>query len=511
MTTDSATEVGADGRTGKILGAIERVGNKLPHPFFLFLYIAVFIVIVSAIAAGLGAQTISPTTGDPVAVKSLLSGEGIQYMLTSAIENFVTFPPLGLILTVMMGIGLAERVGLLDTFMRGAVLAAPKSLITAVVVVVSLMGNIASDSAMVILPPLAAAAFLAAGRHPLAGFAASYSAVVAGFSANIIIAGTDVLLSGITTQAARIVDPEASVSPLANWFFMSVSTVVLAVVIIIVCQKFVEPRLGTYRGEKVVADVTEVSPQQRKALRWAGIAALVYLILLAAAVLPGSSPLRGEGGAILKSPFLSGLPIFILLFFLAVGITYGKLAGTITTMSDIPAKMTASIKELAPFLVVIFTAAQAIAYFNWTQLGLLVASGGADAMKATGLDGMGGLLLFSLFVTVPALLIASGSALWTLLAPIFVPMFMLNGIDPAYVQAAFRITDSATNTLVPMNPMLPVILGMIQLYNKKAGLGTLFSLVIPFTVAIWAVWLVLYLIWGLIGLPIGPGHGLNLP
>lgn len=502
---------GAGGVAGRVLGAIERVGNRLPHPFYLFLILGGVIAIASAIMAG--TPTLEPATGETVAVRSLLSAEGGVYIVTSAITNFVEFPPLGLIITVMLGIAVAERTGMLSAFMRGAVLSAPKWAVTFVVVVVSLMGNLASDSAAVILPPLAAVAFLAAGRHPLAGFIASYVAVVAGFSANVIPAGTDVLLSGITTSAAQIVDPGAVVSPVANYFFMATSTFVLAFAITVVCQRFVEPRLAPYEGstdaeaEKARERLTRA---ERRGLLATGIAIAVYIAAVATAVLIPTSPLRGEGGSILRSPFMTGLPIFLLLFFLVGGVTYGIASRSLTRFEQVPAMMVESVRELVPFIVVIFTAAQAIAWFSWSRLGLVIASSGAEAMRDAGLDGIGGLLLFSLFVAIPALVIASGSALWTLLAPIFVPMFMLNGIDPAWVQAAFRITDSATNPLVPMNPMLPVILGLMQRWAPKGGLGTLFSLIIPFTLVIWVVWLLLFLVWGLLGIPIGPGHPMTM-
>ncbi|MFH5821009.1 AbgT family transporter [Georgenia sp. AZ-5] len=498
------------GRTWRLLSAVERWGNRLPHPFFLFLYIAVAIIALSAVARFAGWSAVSPSTGESVQVRSLLSGEGAEFMVTSAIDNFVGFPPLGLIVTVMLGIGVAQRSGLLERAMRSAVMAAPPGLVTFAVVLVSMMGNLASDSAMVILPPLAAAAFMAAGRHPIAGFVASYSAVAAGFSANLLPAGTDVLLAGITTEATSIVQ-DMAISPVANWYFMGASTLVLAVVITFACQRFVEPRLGPYTGTALAdaATLEPASPSERRALLATCLALVLFAVVVAAAVLYPASPLRGEGGAILRSPFMSSLPVCILLGFLLAGVTYGKAAGTITHKSDVPAMMAESVKELAPFLVVIFSAAQAIAYFDWTQLGLLVATEGAAIMEATNLDGIWGLALFAVFVFVPALLMVSGSGLWTLLAPIFVPMFMINSIDPAYVQAAFRISDSATNPLVPMNPMLPVVLGFMQQYDRKAGLGTLFSLVLPFTVTIWLVWMALFVLWGLLGLPVGPGHGLT--
>ncbi|MGO2750238.1 MAG: AbgT family transporter [Pseudoclavibacter sp.] len=516
--TTELTLAEAPGLSGRMLRGVERVGNRLPHPFFLFLILAGLVAVASAIAAGLGATTLDPATDEIVPIRSILSPEGLVYAVSSAIENFVTFPPFGLIITVMLGIGVAERTGLLSTFMRAAVLSAPKWSVTFVVVFVSLMGNLASDSAMVILPPLAAAAFLAAGRHPLAGFITSYAAVVAGFSANIVPAGTDVLMSGITTSAAQIVDPGAEVSVVANYYFFATSTIILSVVITFVCQRFLEPKLGTFVPNTDAlpsaltpdTDPQPVTRKERRALFVAAFAIVTYLAILAILLLLPGSALQGEGGEILRSPFMSSIPIFILFLFLIGGVTYGVASGTLTTWGQVPSMMTDAVKELVPFIVVIFTAAQAIAWFSWSELGLLIATGGATAMEATGLGGIGGLMIFSLFVFLPALLLASGSALWTLLAPIFVPMFMLNGVDPAYVQAAFRITDSASNPLVPMNPMLPVVLGLMQKWAPKGGLGTLFSLVMPFTIAIWGVWLLQLLVWGIFDLPVGPGHTLMM-
>ncbi|MDR6865662.1 aminobenzoyl-glutamate transport protein [Microbacterium resistens] len=497
-------------RTGRTLRLLERVGNRLPHPFYLFLIVAALVVVGSAIAWAFGATAIDPSSGERVPVRSLLSAEGLAYMVTSAIPNFVAFPPLGLILTVMLGIGLAERVGLMEALMRRSVASAPPRLTTFVIVVVCLLSNLASDSALLVLPPLAAAAFLAAGRHPLAGFATAYTAVAAGFSANVVIAGTDVLMSGISTQAARIVDPDLHVSPLANWFFMSASTLVLAVVITVVCHLVVEPRLGHYVGAVADAPPEPITAEQRRGLRRSGVVAAVFVTVLALAVVVPGSPLRGEDGDLLRSPFLEGLPLFILLFFVAVAIAYGRGAGTLSSWGEVPVTMAGPVRDLAPFIVVIFAAAQAIAYFNWTGIGLVVATGGAELLETLHLDGIWGLLLFSILVAVPALVIGSGSALWALIAPIAIPMFAVTGIDPAYVQAGFRLTDSATNPLVPMNPMLPVMLGMIQRYQPRAGLGTFFSLVLPFTLAVWGTWLLLFLVWGLLGLPVGPGHGLLL-
>lgn len=507
---DSQVIATSSGRGARVLGAIERVGNRLPHPLYLFLIMAALVAVGSTIAHAFGAQTMDPSTGEPRAVEGLLTADGAVYALTSMIENFVSFPPLGLIITVMLGIGLAERVGLLSAFMRGAVSSAPPWALTFVVVIVSIMGNLASDAAMVIIPPLAAVAFYVVGRHPLAGFAASYCAVIAGFSANFMIAGTDVLLAGITTSGAQIVDPEMTVTPLANWYFMAASTLVLAVAITLTCTRYLEPRLGSFTGHIDVDTEAPITREEKRGMSWAGAAMVSFIALVAAVVIPGGSPLRGEDGGVLQSPFMDSIPVLILFFFIIGAVTYGVVSGSLTSASEVPQHMADALKDLVPFIVVIFVAAQAIAWFDWSGLGMLVATSGAEALEAGNLDGMSGLVLFSIFVIIPNFFILSGSAQWALLAPIFVPMFMMVGIDPAYTQAAFRISDSAFNPLVPVNPMLPVVLGLMQRFAPKSGLGTLFSIVLPFTVVVWVVWMILFLIWGGFELPMGPGHELYL-
>lgn len=507
-TADGSTTIFASSGRGmeKFLGVVEKVGNKLPHLFYLFWIIAGIVAIASWIVSATGATTLDPSTGETVPVRSLISGEGLAYMLTNAIPNFVSFPPLGLIIVVMLGIGVAERSGLLKTAMRAAVLATPAWAITFVVVVVSLMGNIASDTAMVVIPPLAAMAYLAAGRHPLVGFGVSFGAVIIGFSANVIPAGTDVLLAGITTTAAQVVDPAAEVSPLANWYFMSVSTVIFAIVITITAR-FVEKRALPYTGD---ADVEReaITREEKRGLIATLIAVAVFIAVVVITVAVPGSPLRGEDGEFLQSPFMSSIPVILFLFFLTAGVTYGLVSKSVTHPNDVPKMMTEAVRELVPFLVVIFAAAQAIAWFNWSNMGFLVATSGAEFLTASGLDGVWGLLIFSLFVALPALVVGSGSALWTLLGPVFVPMFMLAGLDPAAVQAAFRVTDSATNPLVLMNPMLPVVIGLMQKFDPRAKLGTLISLMIPFFVVVWVVWLAQLMVWGIFDLPFGPGYSM---
>lgn len=486
-----------------ILKWIEKVGNKLPHPFMLFVYLCLIVMVVSAVLAGM--SVVHPGDGKTVAVKSLLTQEGFHWMLTSALKNFTEFPALGLVLGMVLGIGLAERVGLVEAVLRKMMSGVPKRLLSVAVVFVGVLGNLASDAAWVIIPPVGALLFLAAGRHPLAGFAAAAAGVGSGFTANLFIAGTDALLSGISTQVAKTIDPNATVTPVDNWFFMGASVFVLALIGAWITDKIVEPRLGVYQGESR-ATLTTLTENENKALKWAGIAAAVYVGIVAMLVIPEGALLRDpKTGGILTSPFLKGIIPLILLFFITVSVAYGTKVGRIKSQADVPRLMGESIKEMSGFIVLVFVIAQFIAFFNWSNLGVMMAVKGAEFLKSVNLTGFPVLLGFSLLTTVVSLFIASGSALWALLAPVFIPMLMLMDFHPAFIQVAYRIADSATNTITPMNPYLPMMLAYYQQYKKDSGFGTVLSTMLPYAIMFYAAWVVMMLIWYVFGLPIGPG------
>ncbi len=507
-------------RTGAVLSRafswIERAGNRLPHPFMLFVYLAALIMIVSAVVSLFGVTVRDPESGGTVAVRSLLSGDGLVYMLTSMLSNFAEFPPLALVVVMMFGIGLAQQVGLIETAITKLILAAPGRLVTAAVFLVGICGNLASDAALIIIPPLAALVFRALGRHPLAGLAAGFTAAGAGFSANLFIAGTDALLSGIATEAAAIVNDQVNVSVVSNWYFMMASTVVLTIVGVVVTEKFVEPRLGPYDDSGAEPDDTEarthVSAQAVRGLRNAALTGLSYIVLVAVVVMLPGSPLRNDQGQLVpSSPLLEAVVPLIFLMFVVVAVAYGVTVGAIRSTADVPRLMTEAVKSLSGFLVLVFAAAQAIAYFEWSHLGLWIAVNGANLLDSVNVSGLTGLVIFSLLTVVLSMFIASGSALWAIEAPIFVPMFMLQDINPAFTQVAYRIADSSTNSIVPLSPYIAIMLGFMQQYNKKAGLGTLFAIILPYTVAFYTSWLALFVIWTLAGLPVGPGETLHLP
>ncbi|KGP74115.1 AbgT family transporter [Pontibacillus yanchengensis] len=488
----------------RFLNFIERAGNKLPDPFMLFVYLALFIILLSWLVSSFGVTVKQPGSGEVLPIKSLVSAEGLKYILTSMLTNFTGFKPLGLVLAMMLGIGLADKVGLLETAIKSTILKAPTALTTYAVIFVGILGNLASDAAFVIVPPLAAMVFYTIGRHPLAGLAAGFAGVGSGFTANIIIAGTDALLSGISTEVMQSLDSSVVVTPVDNWYFMMVSVVVLSVTGALVTEKIIEPRLGKYEGE-MNSEMQASTPLEKKGLRNAAFAGLGYIALLVLAIAWPGSPLRNEDGGMVPSPFLDGIIPIILFFFIVLGVTYGKTVGKLETGKDVSKFMGEAMKDMSGFIVLIFAAAQFIAYFDWTNIGTWIAVSGANALQAMNMTGIPVIIGFVFLTALMNLLVFSGSAQWALEAPIFIKMFYLLDYHPAFIQAAYRIADSSTNIITPMNPYIIIVLAFMREYDKKAGLGTLISLMLPYSICFLGVWIVLLLAFALLGIPFGPG------
>ncbi|GAF24456.1 LOW QUALITY PROTEIN: aminobenzoyl-glutamate transport protein [Bacillus sp. JCM 19047] len=494
----------------RLLDTVERVGNKLPHPFMLFLYLAVAVILFSWFIASLGVSFIHPGTGEETTVNSLVSAEGFMYILDSMISNFIGFTPLGLVLTMMLGIGLAQQVGLVETFIKSTILRAPAKLVTVAVVTTGIIGNIASDAAYVLVPPLGAMIFYAIGRHPLAGMAAGFAGVGAGFTANFLPAGTDVLLSGISTEVVQTMNPDMVVHMTDNYFFMFISSIMLIIICTVITEKVIEPRLGKFNPaygakEYVDQELEKVGPKETKALLIAVFTGFLYLAIVSFFIVPESGILRGEGGSIVPSPFISNIVPIILFLFLTVSIAYGVAAGVIKSTRDVPEMMAEAIKSMAGYIVLIFAAAQFIAYFDWSNIGVWIAVSGAEFLESVNMTGIGVLVAFIFLTTLLNLFIFSGSAQWALMAPVFIPMFMLLDYHLALVQLAYRIGDSSTSVITPMNPYVPMVLAFMKKYDSRSGFGTLFSIMLPYTLVILALWIVLFLVWTWFGLPIGPG------
>ncbi|ANY08389.1 AbgT family transporter [Pseudonocardia sp. HH130630-07] len=512
-------------RMTRLLGAVERIGNRLPDPVILFVVLAILLAGLSAVlaAAGLSAQV--PGQDAPTPVRSLLTGEGLRFALTEAVTNFVEFPPLGTIIAVLLGIAVADRSGLLPTLLRVTVLRAPRRLVTPALMFTGVCGSIASDAAFIVLIPLGAMVFRTLGRSPAVGAVAAFVSVGAGYDASIFVTATDVLLAGITNSAAAIVDPSIELTALSNYWFNVVSAVLIALAAAVVVDRVVEPAAlraepapdtgadpgdttgdgaGVTDQEAAEAAEAEITRDQVRGLRDAGLTLLALLALYAAVWLPPGSPLRDpETGDLVPSPFLDGIAMVLLLTFLAVGTVYGLRVGTVRRPADVPRLMREGIVEIVPILVLFFVIAQFLAWFTWSGIGQWIAVSGAAVLQSLGAPAPVLLFLTVLMVFVLGLVITSGSAQWSLLAPVLVPMLLLVGIDADQTMAAFRIGDSVANSLTPMSPYFAVALGFLQRYRRDAGIGTLISMTLPICAVMFVVWTALFLAWISLGIPLG--------
>ncbi|WP_134705838.1 p-aminobenzoyl-glutamate transporter [Rahnella sp. CJA17(1/100)] len=490
---------------GGFLQWVERVGNKIPNPFLLFVYLIAVLMVASAVISWLNITAVNPTNGEVIHVKNLLSVDGIQWILPNVIKNFSGFTPLGSILALVIGAGLAERVGLLQSLMYKMASKVNARYASYMVIFIAFFSHISSDAALVVMPPLGALIFLAVGRHPVAGLLAAIAGVGCGFTANLLIVTTDVLLSGLSTEAAKAINPAVQVSVIDNWYFMAASVILLTIVGAILTDKFVEPRLPVYHGERN-EEMKKLTPEQNRGLMASGIAALVFIALVALLVVPEASPLRNpKTGGIIPSPFIQGIVPLIILFFFVISVPYGMVTKQIRSASDVPDLLVDPMKSMAGFIVMVFPLSQFVAFFNWSNMGKFMAIGLTDVLENLGMTGIPAFLGLIFLSALLCMFIASGSAIWSILAPIFVPMFMLLGFHPAFAQIVFRVADSSVIPLAPMSPFVPLFLGFLQRYNKEAKLGTYYSLVLPYPIVFFVVWLLMLVGWYLLGLPIGPG------
>ena len=506
-TTDTLPSPAPRTAIDRFLNVVERAGNLLPHPATLFFLLTVFVVIASAIAAQLDIGVAHPKTGEPVLPVNLLSAEGLQRIIGGLVTNFTGFAPLGTVLVALIGIGVAEHSGLIGACLRIVVLNAPRFLLTPIVVFCGVMSNMASEIGYVLLVPLAGLLYVAAGRHPILGIAAAFAGVSGGYSANLLLGTIDPLLSGLSQEAARIIDPAYTVSPAANLFFMQASTPVITLLGWWVTEKIVARRFpdGSYgKGDE---KIEPISSAEKRGLAYAGIATLLLTALVLLATVPADGALRIAGEAdTLKSlaPFLNGIVALIFVAGAIIGIAYGVGAGTIKSDADVIKGMSASMSTLATYLVLVFFAAQFVALFNWTNLGLIFAVEGAGALKALNLPTIPLLLGFILLTATVNLAMGSASAKWALMAPVFVPMFMLLGLSPEVTQTAYRVGDSVTNIISPMMSYFAIVIAFLQRYEPKAGIGTVVATMIPYSITFLIGWSTLFAIWIAFGLPLGP-------
>ncbi len=516
----------------RFLSVVEWLGNLLPHPVTLFALFALGVVLLSGVAGYFEWSVQDPRPPGArgraddglIRAVSLLNGDGFRRISENLVSNFVGFVPLGTVLVALLGVGVAEKSGLLSAAIRLIILGAPRTLVTVALVFSGVVSNTASEMGYVVIIPLGAAIFHSLGRHPLAGLAAAFAGVSGGYSANILIGTVDPLLAGITEEAARMYDPAYEVHPAVNWYFMFVSTFVITALGTFVTAKIVEPRLGPYNpsraedGLEAETRLERLAPGERRALAWAGAAALGVMLLFicfagprwlapAAGWIPGYGVLRDPvNDTLLPSPFLRSVVTMIFIFFIVPGFVYGRATGAMRNDRDVIDAMAAAMSSMGLYIVLVFFAAQFVTFFNWTNFGSILAVLGSDAIVAMRLDNPLVFIPFILMCCIVNLMLGSASAQWAVTAPIFVPMLMSVGYSPEVIQAAYRIGDSTTNIITPMMSYFGIIYAFACRYDKRLGIGTLISTMLPYCIVFLIGWTALFYLWVFgLGLPVGPG------
>jgi len=524
-------------RTDRFLSSVERIGNKLPDPFLLFLGLFLIVGVVSTVLAVLDTSVTVPGSDEPTVVQGLFTGDGLAWFTATIGENFIGFPPLVTVVTLLLAVTVAERTGMLAAGIRVVLGSAPRWALPYAVGFVGVSGSVMADAAMIVIPPLAAAVFKAAGRHPMAGLIGGFAAATAGYSTSLSVTSLDALFAGITNSVTEILpDPGAHVTPVSNYYFNAVSAVVLSLVAGWIIDRVIEPRMDRLRvpteeveaeddtpltsGDEEVAAALHanqepleaaLTPAERRGF-WAALATGIGLfVVLAVAVLVPGSPWRNDAGGYLpESPLLDSVTFIVFALFLFPAIVYGFVAGTLNTAADVPKVMALGIRDMASFIVLAFMLGQFIALFNWSGVGSALAVVGSRGLEDIGLTGFPAIVGFIVLCSLLNLFIISGSSMWTLVSAVFVPMFALIGFEPGFVQGAFRIGDSATQAITPMNPYVFVLLMMVKKYEPDAGLGTVISRTLPFVIPFWLAWFVVLVVFYVTGVDLGPGVGIRL-
>jgi aminobenzoyl-glutamate transport protein len=511
------TEKGGKAKRGPLdgfLDTVERVGNAVPHPAIIFLVLIAVVILLSAVLSLLGVENtyerVDLETGEvdtvTTPVRSLLSAEGIQFMVTSPVANFLGFGAVGVIIIAMIGVGLAERSGLVATLVKQIVKVAPRSIFTFIVVMLGVVSSIAADAGYLVLVPLGAAAFHSLGRHPLAGLAAAFSGVAGVFLVNLFVTPTDALLVAMTNDAIQLRDPTGEISLVGNLFFMIASSIAMGIICTLLTEFVVEPHLGPYEGGVPVEASEDLTEEESRGLRYAGYGLLGFVIVVGLLTLPSGAVLRHpETGEIMSgSPFMSGLIVLISLLFFTVGYAYGRGAGTVNNLTEAINHVVATFAGLAGLIFLLLVIAQFIAFFSYTNMAVILASSLADTLEAMPIGTVAYIVIFVVAVLVIDLLITGAAAKWAIFAPVFVPLFMQLGKDPNLVLAAYRVGDSPANVITPLNVYLGVMVGFAQKYVKDAGIGTIVALMLPYTVVLAILWTLLLIGWYLAELPLGP-------
>lgn len=505
----------------RMLDGIEKAGNKVPHPVIIFLGLMVIVVVLSHVLhlAGISVtqQVINPATdsleSSVLTARSLLTSEGLRFIYTSVIPNFMNFTAVGLIIVAMIGVGVAEESGLIKALIRKLVAVSPGWAIAYILIFVGIISSIAADAGYLVLIPLAGSAFLSVGRHPVAGLAAGFAAVAGAFTVNMLIKPLDAVLTEFTNDAIHLVNPNVSLDLTANLWFSIASVIALTIVITLITQKIIEPRLGKYEGcqsqggsenEGTQGDQASTGHEGR-GLAFAAFGLVAVIVLLVVGCLGPNAPLRNPdtGALIGDSPLMNGLIAVIMVLFLVTGAAYGFGAGTIKKSTDIIKAIEKATSGLGSLIFLLFILSQFIAYFNYSNIGTILAISMADGLKTASIPPLLLLLAFIVVVALIDILITGAIAKWALFAPIFVPLLLQLGVAPESVLSAYRIADSPMNVVTPLNPYFALVVVFMQKYHKEAGVGTLVALMIPYVIGLFSVWTLLFVLWFLLGLPWG--------
>ena len=496
----------------KLLDRVERVGNKVPHPAVIFVILIGVVIVLSHILYLTGARVayerINPETHEieklVTEVRSLLTVDGIRFMFTGVVKNFMSFEAVGVIIVAMVGVGVAEESGLVGALIRKLVIVSPPWSLTYTLVFVGVLSSLAADAGYVVLIPLAAAAFISVGRHPLAGLAAGFAAVAGVFLVNVFIVPIDAILTSITNDAIHIVDSNRNIALTANFWFSTASVIVMGIVVALITDHVIEPRLGRYEGDHPVESAA-MSVEEARGLSFAFWGLVAVIVVIALLVAPPGAPLRDpQTGAIIgNSPFMNSLIVTVALLFFSVGTAYGIGAGTIKNTNDVVNAMVKAIQGLAGLIFLLLVISQFLAYFNYTNIATIAALSLGDALQAMNLNGLWLLIGFIIVTYASDVVITGGIPMWALFAPIFVPLLMRLNVTPEAVLAAYRVGDSPINAITPMNAYFVLIVTFAQKYQKDAGVGTVVALMLPYVLVLMVVWTIFFAAWHLLGLPWG--------
>lgn len=490
----------------RFIEAMTRLGEKLPPLFILFMWLFVIIAVITTIMGIFNVSTTNPLSGEVVPVQAFFSADGIGWFFTSFIDNAMGFAPFGLVLIISIAVGVCEISGLFPVLIKRTLMKIPPAFLTVAVIFLGMLFNLASDSAIVIVPALAGLIFYMVGRNPVVGILAGYASAAGAFGANITVTSLDAVLFPLTNQAAATIDPSVQVSMVSNWFFFAASTVLLTIVGSIITIKFIEPKFKDTPCDAIASEPEniELTDLERKGLRNVLIATLIFIATVLVMIVPYNGWLRGENGQVINSPFMDGLPIIIFAFFLVIGIVFGFTTKAYKKLNDVVETMAETVITLKNFIICIIMIAQLTALFNWSNLGTYIALSGYNIVSSIGLNSLVLLIALIIITMIASIFITSASGLWSIFAPMFVPVFMLLGFSPAVVQAAFRIGSPVISIVSPFMIYTPMALSYISKYTTKFNIGRLISAMIPYSVGFFIIWVLQLVVWVVFDIPLGP-------